>query len=66
MVGLGAGPCGSFLEEAAGQERPVVDLPDDLLLAGVVLHDVLSGRVGRGGGLALGGGVAVAFRGVAP
>ena len=31
----------------------MVDLPDDLLLAGVVLHDVLSARVGRGRGLAL-------------
>ena len=33
---------GSLLEQACGDERPVIDLPDDLLLAGVVLHDVLS------------------------
>src|SRR5208282_6060218 len=56
----------SLLEQARGHERPVVDLPDDLLLAGVVLHDVLSGRVGRRCGLALGGGVAVAVPGIAP
>jgi hypothetical protein len=53
-----------LLEQACGQERPVVDLLDDLLLAAVVLHDVLSRRVGRGRGLALGGGVTVAFSGV--
>ena len=59
-------PRDSLLEQACGQERPVVDLPEDLLLAGVVLHDMLSGRVGRGRGLVLDGGVAVALRGVAP
>jgi hypothetical protein len=32
---------GSWFEQACGRERPVVDLPDDLLLAGVVLHEVL-------------------------
>jgi spore coat protein A, manganese oxidase len=42
----------------------VVDLPDDLLLAGVVLHDVLSTRIGVRRGLALRGGVAVALPGV--
>ena len=57
---------GSLLEQACGDERPVVDLPDDLPLAGVVLHDVLSSRVGLGRGLALGGRVAVALPGVAP
>ena len=51
-----------LLEQAVlGRERPVVDLPNDLLLAGVVLHNVLSACVGLGRGLALGGGVAVAF-----
>jgi hypothetical protein len=55
----------SWLEQARGRERPVIDLPDDLLLAGVVLHDVLPGRVGLGRGPALRGGVAVAFAGVA-
>jgi len=44
----------------------VVDLPDDLLLAGVVLHDVLAACVGLGRGPALRGGVAVALVGVAP
>jgi hypothetical protein len=57
---------GSWFEQACGRERPVVDLPDGLLPAGVVLHDVLPGRVGLGRGLALGGGVAVALAGVAP
>jgi uncharacterized protein YndB with AHSA1/START domain len=52
------------LEQARGRECPVVDLPDDLLLAGVVLHDVLSARVGRGRGLPLGGGVTGALPGV--
>ena len=55
-----------LLEQAGGHERAVVDLPDDLLLAGVVLHDVLSAGVGRGRGLALGGGIAVALVRVAP
>ena len=55
-----------MLEQARGDERPVIDLPDDLLLAGVVLHDMLAARVGPGRGLALGGGVPVAFAGVAP
>jgi hypothetical protein len=32
----------SWFEQARGRERPAVDLPDDLLLAGVVLHDALS------------------------
>ena len=54
-----------LLEQACGRECPVVDVPDDLLLTGVVLHDVLSAGVGRGRGLALGGGVAVALVGVA-
>ena len=58
-------PAALLLEQACGRERPVVDLPDDLLLAGVVLHDVLSARVGHGRGLALGGGVAGALLGVA-
>ena len=52
-------PAALLLEQACGRERPVVDLPDDLLLAGVVLHDVLSARVGRGRRLVLGGSVAV-------
>lgn len=39
---------------------PVVDLPDDFLLAGVVLHVVLTLRVSVGGGLALGGALRVA------
>src|SRR5690348_16524684 len=56
---------GSWFEQACGRERPVVDLPDDLLLAGVVLHDVLPGRGGLGRGLALGGSVAIALAGVA-
>jgi enterochelin esterase-like enzyme len=47
-------------EETAGKERPVVDVPDDLFLAGVVLHHVLSGLVRRGGRLALDGRVAIA------
>jgi len=58
-------PAALLLEQACGRERPVVDLPDDLLLAGVVLHDVLSARVGRGRGLPLGGSVAGALLGVA-
>ena len=53
------------MEQARGDERPIIDLPDDLLLAGVALHDVLAARVGPGRGLALGGGVPVAFAGVA-
>jgi hypothetical protein len=32
----------------------MVDPPDDLLLPGVVLHDVLAARIGRGRGLPLG------------
>jgi hypothetical protein len=52
-----------LLQKACGHERPVVDLPDDLLLPGVALHVVLSARVGLGCGLALGGGVAVTFPG---
>jgi len=55
----------SLLEQACGHERTVVDLPDDLLLASVVLHDVLSAHAGLGRGLPLGGGVAVALVGVA-
>ena len=58
-------PAALLLQQACGRERPVVDLPDDLLLAGVVLHDVLSARVGRGRGLPLGGSVAGALLGVA-
>ena len=54
-----------WFEQARGRERPVIDLPDDLLLAGVVLHDVLPGRGGLGRGLALGGSVAIALAGVA-
>src|ERR1700691_2302085 len=56
----------SLIEQARGRERPVVDLPDDLLLAGVVLHDVLCTRIGLERGLALSGGVAVTVAGVAP
>jgi len=58
-------PAALLLQQACGRERPVVDLPDDLLLAGVVLHDVLSARVRRGRGLPLGGSVAGALLGVA-
>ena len=56
----------SLLKQACGCERAMVDLADDLLLAGVVLHHVLSPCVGLGRGLALDGGVAVALAGVAP
>jgi hypothetical protein len=56
---------GSWFEQACGRGRPVVDLPDGLLLAGVVLHEVLPGCVGLGRGLALGGSVAIALAGVA-
>ena len=35
----------SLLKQACGDEGFVVDVPDDLLLAGVVLHDVLSACV---------------------
>jgi hypothetical protein len=42
------------LDQAGGDERPMVDPPDDLLLPGVVLHDVLAARIGRGRGLPLG------------
>jgi hypothetical protein len=55
----------SWFEQACGHERPVIDVADDLLFAGVVLHDVLPGRVGLRRGLALCGGVAVALAGVA-
>jgi Platelet-activating factor acetylhydrolase, isoform II len=58
--------CSPDLNQAGGDERPLVDLADDLLLAGVVLHDVLAARVGRGRGLALRGGVPVAVTGGAP
>src|SRR5207237_4482843 len=57
---------GLRVEQARGHERPAIDVPDDLLLAGVVLHDVLPGRIGRIRGQALGGGVAIALAGVAP
>src|SRR5262245_40199889 len=71
VAGLLCDPCdgmeiGSWFEQACGRERPAIDLPDDLLLAGVVLHDVLPGCVGLGRGMALGGSVAVALVGVAP
>ncbi len=55
-----------LLEQACGHERPVVDLPNDLLLAGVVLHNVLSACVCLGRGLALRRGVTVALVRVAP
>lgn len=55
-----------ILEHARGRGRPVVDLLDDLPFAGVVLHDVLFARVGRGRGLALGGGVALLLPGDCP
>ena len=63
MVLRSNGPRLLLLQKACGHERPVVDLPDDLLLPGVALHVVLSARVGLGCGLALGGGVAVTFPG---
>ena len=53
-------------KQACGCERAMADLADDLLLAGVVLHHVLSSCVGLGRGLALDSGVAVALVGVAP
>src|SRR5881227_98943 len=56
----------SCFEQARCREGAEVYVPGDLLLAGVVLHDVLPGRVGLGRGPALGGGVAVALAGVAP
>lgn len=43
----------------------MVVLPDDLLLAGVVLHDVLTGGVGLSGGLRLDRGVSIAVGGIA-
>jgi hypothetical protein len=46
-----------LVEQACSQERPVVDLPEELLLAGVVLHGVLARRVRFSSGLALGGGI---------
>jgi hypothetical protein len=51
---------------AGGSERPAVDLPDHLLFAGVVLHDMLRACVGLGRGPAFGGGVPVALARIAP
>src|ERR1700722_1011516 len=59
-------PASWLLDQAGGDERPLVDLPDNLLLAGVVLHDVLAARIGRSRGLPLRGGVPVAVPGGAP
>lgn len=56
----------SWFEQTGGRERPVVDLAEDLLLADVVVHDVLVGRVGLRRGPALCDGVAVTLAGVAP
>lgn len=49
----------SLLKQSCGQERFVVDVPDELLLAGVVLHDVLAACVGFGRRLALHDGIAI-------
>ena len=53
-----------WFEQTGGRQRPVVDLAEDLLLADVVVHDVLAGRVGLRGGPALCGGVAVTLAGL--
>src|SRR5262249_16913698 len=56
----------SIREQAGGHERVVVNVSDDPLLAGVVLHDVLTARVCFRRRLAFDDGIAVTVGRVAP